>query len=141
MLNSTPLIILIMFLSILGSAIAPLVASLVLRLFSRLFKFQKNDFKTAFYCSLIILGILIGINSILSILFLDQIQKLSSIFTILSLTVSFIAGIYVIHRFYGESILKSFLVLLLTGLIMFVVLILIIISISLISGPYLTNKI
>ena len=130
-----------MFLSILGLAIAPLVASLVLRLFSRLFKFQKNDFKTAFYCSLIILGILIGINSILSILFLDQIQKLSSIFTILSLAVSFIAGIYVIHRFYGESILKSFSVLLLTGLIMFVVLILIIILISLILGPYLTSKI
>ena len=129
-----------MFLSVLSLAIAPLVASLVLCLFSRLFKFQKNDFKTAFYCSLIILGILIGVNSILSILFLDQIPK-SSLFTILSLAVSFIAGVYVIHRFYRESIFKSFLVLLLTGLIMFVVLILIIILISLILSPYLTNKI
>ena len=137
MLNSTPLIILIMFLSILSLVIALLVASLVLRLFSRLFKFQKNDFKTAFYCSLIILGILIGVNSILSILFLDQIQKLSSILTILSSVASFIAGGYVIHRFYRASIFKSFLALALTGLIVFIAWIFIAILISLILSPYL----
>jgi len=131
LLNSTSSVVLIFFLSMLGIIIAPLVASLILRLFSRLFKFPKNDFKTALYCNLIILGIFVGISSSLNILFLDQIQKLSSIFTILASVISLIAGTYVVHRFYGSSLLKSFFVLLLTELTLFIALILVIILIGL----------
>jgi len=114
-LNSTSSVVLILSLSILGIIIAPLVASLVLRLFFRLFKFPKNDFKTALYCNLIIIGIYVGIGSSLNILFLDQIQGLSSVFTLLSLIISLIAGTYVIHKFYGSSLVKSFFALFLTG--------------------------
>ena len=131
LLNSTSSVVLIFSLSILGIIIAPLVASLILCLFSRLFKFPKNDFKTALYCNLIILGIFVGISSSLNILFLDQIQKLSSLFTILASIISLIAGTYVIHRFYGSSLLKSFFVLLLTGLTLFIALIFVIILIGL----------
>ncbi len=127
LLNSTSSVVLIFSLSILGIIIAPLLASFVLRLFSRFFKFPKNDFKTALYCNLIILGIFAGINSSLNILFLDQIQKLSSIFTIISSIISLVAGTYVVHRFYGSSPLKSFFALFLTGVILFIALILVII--------------
>ena len=130
-LNSTSSVVLIFFLSILGIIIAPLVASFVLRLFSRLFKFSKNDFKTALYCNLIILGIFVGLSSSLNILFLDQIQKLSSVFTIISSIISLVAGTYVVHRFYGSSLLKSFLALLLTGVTLFVVPIIVIILVGL----------
>jgi len=129
MLNSALLIILIMFLSVLSLAIAPLVASLVLCLFSRLFKFQKNDFRTALYCNLIIFGIFVGISSVSGILFLGQ--KLSPIFTIFPYIISLITGTYVVHRFYGSSLLKSFFVLLLTGLTLFIALIFVILIISL----------
>ena len=130
-LNSTSSVVLIFFLSILGIIIAPLVASFVLRLFSRLFKFSKNDFKTALYCNLIILGIFVGLSSSLNILFLDQIQKLSSVFTIISSIISLVAGTYVVHRFYGSSLLKSFLALLLTGVTLFIVPIIVIILVGL----------
>lgn len=120
LLNSTSLVVLIFSLGILVIIIAPLAASLILRLFSRLFKFSKSDFKTALYCNLIILGIFVGISSSLNILFFDQIQKLSSIFTILASVISLIAGTYVVHRFYGSSLLKSFFALLLTGLTLFI---------------------
>jgi|GEM_PF-2469339 len=131
LLNSTSSVILIFSLSILGIIIAPLVASLILRLFSRLFKFSKNDFKTALYCNLIILGIFVGISSALNILFLDQIQKLSSIFTILSSVISLVAGTYVVHRFYGSSPLKSFFAIFLTGLTLFIGLIFVILLMGL----------
>lgn len=137
MLNSTPLVILFISLSILGLIIAPLVASLALRLFSRLFKFPKNDFKTALYCNLIILGVFIGASSVVNILFWDQIRKLSSIFTILSSIISITVGTYVIRRFYGASILKSFLALLLTGLVLFIAFFFVVILIVLILKPYL----
>jgi len=128
-LNSTSSVILIISLSMVGIIVAPLIASLVLRLFSRLFKFPKNDFKTALYCNLIILGIFVGISSVPSILFLGQ--KLSPIFTILPYIISLVIGTYVVHRFYGSSLLKSFFVLLLTGLTLFIALIFIIILIGL----------
>ena len=112
-----------------GIIVAPLIASLVLRLFSRLFKFPKNDFKTALYCNLIILGVFAGISSVSNILFLGQ--KLSPIFTILSLVISLIVGTYVVHRFYGSSLLKSFFALLLTGLALFIALIFVIILVGL----------
>ena len=119
-LNSTSSVILIISLSMVGIIVAPLIASLVLRLFSRLFKFSKNDFKTALYCNLITLGVFVGVSSVSSILFLGQ--KLSPIFTILPFAVSLIVGTYVVHRFYGSSIFKSFLALFLTGLVLFLVL-------------------
>lgn len=128
-LNSTSLVILIFSLSTVGIIVAPLVASLVLRLFSRLFKFPKNDFKTALYCNLITLGVFVGVSSMSSILFLGQ--KLSPIFTILPFIISLIVGTYVVHRFYGSPLLKSFFVLLLTGLTLFIVLIFVIIIIGL----------
>ena len=128
-LNSTSSVILIFSLSIAGIIVAPLVASLVLRLFSRLFKFSKNDFKTALYCNLITLGIFVGISSISSILFLGQ--KLSPAFTIFPFIISLIVGTYVVHRFYGSSIFKSFLALFLTGLALFIGLICVIILVGL----------
>ena len=128
-LNSTSSVILIFSLSIVGIIVAPLIASLVLRLFSRLFKFQKNDFRTALYCNLIIFGIFVGISSVSGILFLGQ--KLSPIFTIFPYIISLITGTYVVHRFYGSSLLKSFFVLLLTGLTLFIALIFVILIISL----------
>jgi len=138
-LNNTPLIILFFSLITLCVIITPLIVSLVLRLFSRLFRFPKNDFKTALYCNLIILGIIVVISSSLNILFFDQIEKLSSIFTLFSLVVSLIVGTYVVHRFYGAPIFKSFLALFLTGLIMFIVLIFVIIVAGLIFGPFLVK--
>jgi len=140
LLNSTSSVILILSFSIVGAIIAPLIASLILRLFSRLFKFPKNDFKTALYCNLIILGIIVGISSSLNILFFHQIEKLSSIFTLFSLVVSLIVGTYVVHRFYGAPIFKSFLALLLTGLVMFIALIFVIIVVGLIFGPFLVKQ-
>jgi len=128
-LNSTPLVILVISLSMLGLVVAPVVASLVLRLFSRLFKFPKNDFKTALYCNLIILGIFIGVSSVSSILFLGQ--KLSPIFTIFSYVISLIVGTYVVHRFYGSSIFKSFLALFLTGLVLIIAFIFVILLVGL----------
>ena len=136
-LNSTSSVILIFSLSIVGIIVAPLVASLVLRLFSRLFKFPKNDFKTALYCNLITLGVFVGVSSVSSILFLGQ--KLSPIFTILPFAISLIVGTYVVHRFYGSSILKSFFALLLTGLVLFIALICVILVVSLILVPYFKN--
>ena len=131
-LNSTSSVILFFSFSIVGTIAAPLVASLFLRLFSRLFKFPKNDFKTALYCNLIILAVYVGVSSSLSILFLDQIPKLSLslIFTILPLVISFIVGTYVVHRFYGSSLLKSFLALLLTGVTLFFVLLFVVMFIG-----------
>ena len=136
-LNSTPLVILFISLSMLGLIIAPLVASLVLRLFSRLFKFPKNDFKTALYCNLITLGVFAGVSSVSSILFLGQ--KLSPIFTIFSFIISLIVGTYVVHRFYGSSIFKSFLALFLTGLVLFITLICVILLVNLILIPHFKN--
>ncbi len=127
-LNSTPLVILVISLSILGFVTAPFVASLVLRLFSRLFKFPKNDFKTALYCNLIILGVFVGASSIPNMLFLGQ--KPSSIFIILSSVISLIVGTYVVRRFYGASILKSFFALLLTGLVLLIAFIFVIVVIT-----------
>ena len=95
------------YLSILGVAIGPSV----LFLFSRLFKFPKNDFKTAFYSNLIILGIFLGISFGLNILIFNQILKSSSLSSIVSL----IVGTYIIHKFYGSSLVKSFFALLFTG--------------------------
>ena len=134
-LNSTSSVIMLLSLSVLGLIIVPLVASLVLRLFSQLFKFLKNDFKTALYCNLIILGIFVGVSFVSNILFLGQ--KLTTIFIIPPYIISFIVGIYVVHRFYGSSILKSFLALFLTGLVLFIVFILVII---LLFSPYLLIK-
>ncbi len=128
-LNSTPLIILFISLSMLGFIIVPLIASLMLRLLSRLFKFPKNDFKTALYCNLIILGVFVGISFVSSILFLGQ--ELSLIFTIIPYIISLVIGTYVVHRFYGSSILKSFLALFLTGLVLFVALICVILLVGL----------
>lgn len=136
-LDSTPLVILFISLSMLGLIIAPLIASLVLRLFSKLFKFPKNDFKTALYCNLITFGVFVGVSFVPSMLFLGQ--KLSPIFTIFSYIISLIVGTYVVHRFYGSSILKSFLALFLTGLVLFITLICIIIVVSLILVPYFKN--
>ena len=128
-LNSTSSVILIISLSMVGIIVAPLIASLVLRLFSRLFKFPKNDFKTALYCNLITLGVFVGISSVTSILFLGQ--KLSPIFTIFSYIISLVVGTYVVHKFYGSSILKSFLALFLTGLVLFIALICVILLVVL----------
>ena len=128
-LNSTSSVILIFSLSMVGIIVAPLIASLLLRLFSRLFKFPKNDFKTALYCNLITLGVFVGISSVPSILFLGQ--KLSPIFTILPFIISLIVGTYVVHRFYGSSIFKSFLALFLTGLVLFIGLICVILLVGL----------
>ncbi len=144
-LNSASWGALMITLSMVGLVVAPLVASLILRLFSRLFKFPKNDFKTALYCNLIILGIFVGVSSSLNILFLDQIQKLSSVFSILAFLalrsiISLVAGTYVIHKFYGSSLVKSFFALLLTGVTLFIIgLILVILIIDL--GIALTFKV
>jgi hypothetical protein len=113
----------------LGLIITPLVASLVLRLFSKLFKFPKNDFKTALYCIVITLGVFVGVSFIPNMLFLGQ--KLSPIFTIFSFVISLVVGTYVVYRFYGSSLLKSFFALLLTGLTLLIALFFVILIIDL----------
>ena len=130
-LNSTSSVVLIFSLSILGVIIAPLVASLILRLYARLFRFSRNDFKTALYSNLIILGIFVGVSASLNILFLDQIQKLSSIFSLLSSIISLISGTYVVHKFHGSSLVKSFFAVLLTGVTLFIGLVFVIIFVVL----------
>ncbi|MDD3487756.1 MAG: hypothetical protein PHH35_00100 [Candidatus Pacebacteria bacterium] len=130
MLNSVPLVILIISLSIATLVITPLIASLILQLLSRLLKFPKTDFKTALYCNLIILGIFVACISTMDILFLDQIEKLSSLFLLVSSLIALITGSFVIHKFYNSSVLKSFFALLLTGVILFIAFTLVIIMTS-----------
>ncbi|PIR54837.1 hypothetical protein COU74_03770 [Candidatus Peregrinibacteria bacterium CG10_big_fil_rev_8_21_14_0_10_36_19] len=129
--NGTSLIFLILTVGILGMIIIPLITSLILRFFARLLKFAKSDFKTALYCNLVILGIHLGITMSLGMLFLDRIQELSSVLSLFSLVVSLMVGVYVVHKFYGSSLIKSFFALFLTGLTLFVGLFIIVLFLGL----------
>lgn len=137
MLNSTPAVIAMFSIVMFGMILLPLLNSLVLYLFSRILKFNNRSFRTAFFCSLTNFGIFIGLSSTFSILFINRIQQQSAIFSLVSLLASFVAGIFVVRKFYKESIAKSLLALFLTGLVMLVLFIIIAIVGSLILGPYL----
>jgi len=137
MLNNTSVVVVMLFSVMFGMILVPLLGSFVLHLLSKLLKFEKQSWKTALYCSLINVGILIAINSVFAILFIGKIQQIPPVFSLLSFLVSFIAGTYVVRRFYNESVLRSFLVLFFTALVMIVVFIIIAIVASIILGPYL----
>ena len=138
MAELTPLL---MFLAIIFSIIfliaTPLIGALILSLFTRWFKFKKTDYKTALYSVLIVLGIMIAISSALSMLFLDKIMEWQTIFTILALLISFIAGFFIVYKFYKETPLKCFGVWALTCVAGIVSYVIIIILIALILGQFI----
>lgn len=108
----TKLTPLLMFFAIIFSIIfliaTHLIDVLILSLFTKWFKFKKTDYKTALYSVSIVLGIIIAISSALSMFFLDKIMQWQIIFTILALLISFIAGFFIIYKFYKETQLKCF---------------------------------
>ena len=74
----------------------------------------------------IVLGIMIAISGALSMLFLDKIMQWQTIFTILALLISFIAGFFIVYKFYKETPLKCFGVWALTcitGIVMYVIIV------------------
>ena len=81
---------------------------------------------------LIVFGIMIAISSTLSMFFLDKITQWQNVFTIVALLISFIAGFFVIFKFYKESQGKCFVVWSLTcvaGIVLFFILLLLLIII------------
>ena len=138
MVELTPLL---MFLAIIFSIIfliaTPLTGALILSLITRWFKFKKTDYKTALYSVLIVFGIMFAVSSALSMFFIDKIMEWQNIFTILALLISFIAGFFVVYKFYKESLGKCFGAWALTcigGIVLFVI---IIIIIALIFGQFI----
>ena len=133
MIQLSPLLI---FLAIIFWIGTPLIGALILSLFTRRFKFKKTDFKTALYSVLIVFGIMIAIISILSMLFLDKIMQWQDIFTIIAFLLSFIAGFFVVFKFYKESPAKCFGVWILTSITGVIILVIFIIIIALIFGTF-----
>jgi hypothetical protein len=130
-MTSTSFVLIVIISFVLALIILPLFTSLALWLFSNVLKFQKKDYRTALYSSLTIFGIGILIESALAMLFFNELQNFSWVVGDIALIISFVAGVYIVRRFYKESVLKSFLALLLGGVVVLIVAILIAIIISL----------
>jgi len=134
-------IFIIFFLSIiLCFVILPLITSLSIWLFSKILKFKKNDYKTAVQTSLVIFGIGFLLNALFTMVFFNaRQQSIPPIIESVFLLTSFIAGIYVVHKLYNETISKSFWMLFLGGIAILIAVIIISIPVSIIMFPYLTK--
>ena len=138
MTELTPLLIFLGFMfSIIFLVATPLIGALVLSMFTRLFKFKKTDYKTALVSVLIAFGVMMAVSSALSTLFLDKLVQWQSTFTVLALLISFIAGLFVVYKFYKESFSKCFWVWVLTYVAGIVVFIIIVMLIVLIFGQFI----
>ena len=133
----TPLLILLGFIfGIILLVGIPSLGALILWILTRWFKFKKRNFKTASYTVLISFGVMIVINTFLTLMFIDKLVQLQYILVLIAILASFISGFFVIFKFYKESIGKTILVWLLTCIIGLIFFFILIIIIALIFGTF-----
>jgi hypothetical protein len=108
---TTLLFIGIAILGLLVIVLSPLVITLIFWAFTKLLKFEKQDFKAALLCVLIMFAIMIIIDSGFYFLFIGQ---MSNSMSLASLVIAGLGGIIAIHRIYKESISRCIFIVLLT---------------------------